>query len=262
MRVLNADRAETILFLHGGNVAGWMWGEQVPAFGDYRLLVPDLPGFGESNGLPWESVAATADHVAALLDRPVHVVGLSLGSSVALELAARHPELVLSLFLASTQAAPTPLPQRALARVMLSAWERRPFWAGLARSYGLAGADAELFVSTGLGIRRATAVAVFDEVRHGIPDARLALVQAPTLAVAGERDSRAVTVHSLERLARGIRGCRTAIAPGMHHQWNIEGVELFNDALRTWLHSARVGFQADNHHSPVHPTLKEIPPWH
>ncbi len=51
-----ASPAETIVFLHGGNVASWMWGQQVPAFPDYRVLVPDLPGFGASNHLVWRSI--------------------------------------------------------------------------------------------------------------------------------------------------------------------------------------------------------------
>jgi pimeloyl-ACP methyl ester carboxylesterase len=129
-----------------------MWGPQLPALGDYRILVPDLPGFGASNHLAWHSTAETADALAAVLDgiavdktvldgtvpaetaldgtaldgtvrdgtvldetaldgtvrdnTPAHVVGLSLGSTVALQLAARHPHLVASLFLASAQVVP------------------------------------------------------------------------------------------------------------------------------------------------------------
>ena len=29
----------TLVFLHGGNVAGWMWGQQVPAFADHHVRV-------------------------------------------------------------------------------------------------------------------------------------------------------------------------------------------------------------------------------
>ncbi|MDO5745573.1 MAG: hypothetical protein Q4P23_14045, partial [Micrococcaceae bacterium] len=38
--------AQTIVFLHGGNVGNWSWDPQVRAFGDYEVLTPDLPGFG------------------------------------------------------------------------------------------------------------------------------------------------------------------------------------------------------------------------
>ncbi|HQA24146.1 MAG TPA: alpha/beta hydrolase, partial [Rhodoglobus sp.] len=118
----------TLVFLHGGNVAGWMWGQQVPAFADHHVLVPDYPGFGASNDEPWISIAATADAVAELIATtggPAHVVGLSLGSSVALELAARHPEQVSSLFLASAQVAPPLRRDMIAARVLLAFWNQR-----------------------------------------------------------------------------------------------------------------------------------------
>lgn len=227
---------ERILWLHGGNVAGWMWGEQVPAFADYRSIVPDFPGFGASNDERWMSSAATADDLALLLDgEPAHVVGLSLGSSVAIELAARHPELVSSLFLASAQLTAPRRRDMVAARVLLAFWNRRGFWSAQARSYGLTGEDAELFVTTGLGIRRETAVTIFKEVSRGIPAPTLAAVDAPAIVVAGERDSSAVSRASLRRARSEISGVVTAIAPGMHHQWNIENVPLFNESLRAWL---------------------------
>lgn len=234
-----AGPGETILFLHGGNVAGWMWGQQVPAFTDHRVIVPDFPGFGASNDQPWESIAATADDLATLLDgTPAHVVGLSLGSSVAVELAARHPHLVTSLFLASAQLAPPRRRDMAMASLLLRFWDQRGFWSNLARSYGLRGEDAELFIETGLGIRRETAVAIYGEVRRGVPAASLDAVRAPALVVAGEKDSPAITRASLTIAAD--RGWTTAIAPGMHHQWNIENVELFNRSLRAWLDGREV----------------------
>ena len=235
---------ETLVFLHGGNVAGWMWGQQLPAFEDYRQLVLDLPGFGESNDEPWLSIGDTADAVAALIaDRApggAHVVGLSLGSSVALEIAARRPELVRSLFLASPTVTPPARPAIVAGRVVLGFWEKRGLWTSLARSYGLRGEDADLFIETGLGIRRETAVAIFDEVSRGVPADVLARIAAPTIAVAGARDARAVRQDSLARLAAEVPHALLALAPGMHHQWNIEDVPLFNAALRSWLTSREV----------------------
>lgn len=231
--------AECIVWLHGGNVAGWMWGEQLPAFPEYFSLIPDLPGFGESSHEQWISIAGTADQVAELLDgRKAHVVGLSLGSSVALELAARHPRLVRSLFLASTQAAKPRRREIIAGRIMLGLWNQRGFWTTLARSYGLSGDDADLFVTTGIGIRRETAAAILREVSGGISDATLSNLRTPAIAVAGNFDSPAIWRASLDRMRAA--GATVAIAPGMHHQFNIENVELFNSALRRWLDSRSV----------------------
>ncbi len=63
---------------------------------------------------------------------------------------------------------------------------------------------------------------------------------APVIAVAGGRDSPAIHRDSLDRLRTAVPHAKPAIAPGMHHQWNIEDVELFNAALRSWLTSREV----------------------
>lgn len=241
-----ADRRESVVLLHGGNVAGWMWGEQLPALGRFHVLVPDLPGFGASNDEPWLSMADTANAVADLVRTAAHggrahVVGLSLGSSVALELAARHPDAVASLFLASAQVTPPLRRHLVSARLLLRLfWQQPGFWKATARSYGLTGDDAALFVETGLGIDRSTAVAVYDEVARGVPPETLARVTAPVLAVPGSRDSSAITGASLARLRAEVPTSRTAIAEGVHHQWNIENVALFNSSLTAWLERGEI----------------------
>ena len=60
------------------------------------------------------------------------------------------------------------------------------------------------------------------------------------MAIAGGRDSPAIHRDSLARLRATVPNAHLAVAPGMHHQWNIEDVELFNAALRTWLTSREV----------------------
>jgi pimeloyl-ACP methyl ester carboxylesterase len=47
------DRAPRLLLLHGGGVAGWMWKSLRHRLeSDYQLLIPDLPGHGQSSDAP------------------------------------------------------------------------------------------------------------------------------------------------------------------------------------------------------------------
>jgi pimeloyl-ACP methyl ester carboxylesterase/membrane protein DedA with SNARE-associated domain len=73
----------------------------------YRVMAPDLPGFGASGrSLPDYSIHAHAVYVRDLLRRlgvdRAHLVGFSLGGGVALELEALEPERVESLVLLSS----------------------------------------------------------------------------------------------------------------------------------------------------------------
>ncbi|MFW5416556.1 alpha/beta hydrolase [Nocardiopsis sp. CNT-189] len=96
-----------IVYLHGLNGSSADWTDLMGALaGEYRGEAPDLPGFGKSPppedgdyGLD-AGVAAAADLIASG-ERPVHLVGNSLGGSIAVRLAAERPELVRTLTLIS-----------------------------------------------------------------------------------------------------------------------------------------------------------------
>jgi len=96
---------ETILLVHGVADTSRAWFAWVPLLArTFRVLRPDLRGFGESSqpapGYPW-SVAALAKDLSALLDHlriaAVHVVGQRVGGSVAMQFAHDYPAATRSL---------------------------------------------------------------------------------------------------------------------------------------------------------------------
>jgi pimeloyl-ACP methyl ester carboxylesterase len=99
-----------IVFLHGAGMDHSVWALHARAFAHhgFAVLAPDLPGHGRSAGPALNSIAALADWTAALLNaaaaKAARLIGHSLGSLVALEMAARHPEKVTALSLIATAA--------------------------------------------------------------------------------------------------------------------------------------------------------------
>ena len=109
VRVLRSgpDRAPALLLVHGGSTdnAAISWYRMFGEFGpDHRVIAPDLPGFGGTEGIePLGGPTAQADFLARVLtglgvERAV-VVGVSMGGDVAMNLALRHPALVRGLVL-------------------------------------------------------------------------------------------------------------------------------------------------------------------
>ena len=97
-RELNAAQP-TAVFIHGaGNDHSvWLMQSRYFAYHGWNVLAVDLPGHGQSAGPLCSSVEALADWVAAFLDavsvRDAVLIGHSMGSLTALELAARRSDL-------------------------------------------------------------------------------------------------------------------------------------------------------------------------
>jgi pimeloyl-ACP methyl ester carboxylesterase len=91
--------SEAVVFLHADGISGQMWADHMERLSEYHCLAPDLPGFGHSNHLNWQSLSHTADLVANLVRekipaRSVHLVGESLGGGVAHTLLARYSDIL------------------------------------------------------------------------------------------------------------------------------------------------------------------------
>ena len=105
----NSKTGPTILFIHGIGNSGKVWDEVIAQLPDgVRTVTVDLLGFGKSPRPAWitynaktQARSVLATYLKLRLRGRVLVVGHSLGSLVAVELARRYPLLVRGLILCS-----------------------------------------------------------------------------------------------------------------------------------------------------------------
>jgi pimeloyl-ACP methyl ester carboxylesterase len=98
-------KADTILMIHGNNESGLAWYGWVPHLArHYRIVRPDMRGFGESTPMPrdfpWTLDTVIDDYLAvmdALGIERFHLVGAKIGGVIGRAFAARHRERVRTL---------------------------------------------------------------------------------------------------------------------------------------------------------------------
>lgn len=240
--------APGVVLLHGVGTAAWMWRRFAADVPELRALLVDLPGHGASAEVPWRGLAATADDVAALATArapgpPVHVVGLSLGGYVALELVRRHPAAVGRVLVSGVTA--DPMPGRAFAGLqgrLLPALARGRRFPDRAAAGVPAALRAEL-VAALRTMSPAAYRAILREVsRYRVP-ADLAAAGVPLLVVAGGRESAAIR-RSVVDIPAAVPSAVGRLVPGAEHGWPVQQPERFGRVARAWLLEGRVADDA------------------
>src|SRR5271170_99386 len=98
--------APVVLLLHGFPTSGHMFRELIPApSGRYRVIAPDLPGFGQTKTPPKGTFEYSFDHLAAAIGGFVNAIGLTrykiyifdYGAPTGLRLAMKHPERITAI---------------------------------------------------------------------------------------------------------------------------------------------------------------------
>ena len=98
--------APVILLLHGFPSASHMFRDLIPLLADrYRVIAPDLPGFGQTKAPPRGRFTYGFDTLAEVMEKFVEAIGLTryalyvfdYGAPVGLRLAMAHPERVTAI---------------------------------------------------------------------------------------------------------------------------------------------------------------------
>jgi 3-oxoadipate enol-lactonase len=229
-----------MVLLHSLGADGHMWDGCLEHLTDvHRVVVPDLRGHGASGPSAKASVDQWVDDLRDVLEaaeaEPAVLVGVSLGGIQAIAFAAEHPQLVAALVVADTFVALPPdvadakirtlggqaaqLPMRAVADQYVVDTFQEPLPAGAETvRRALSGMDADSYIAA---VDACFGVQIAD---------RLARVQAPTLVLWGDRDTK--TPRPLaEEIVAGIDGARFAVVPDAGHLSNIDNPAAFSAAV-------------------------------
>jgi pimeloyl-ACP methyl ester carboxylesterase len=240
----SAPGGTPVVMIHG-NWGTSSWWEptlaRVPA--GLRGIALDLRGRGRTRG-PDSSyaIASLAEDLASFaraLELPrVHVVGHSLGSAVAMQLALDHPELVRSLVVVApawVDGMPAVFHDAAHQRTLAS---REVLGRALRPLAPAVAIDAfwERLIDEGHTQRIEAAIANLDAVTAWSPGDRLRTIAAPKLVISGALD--ALTGPATALRAAAALGAEHVVLPGVGHCIPIEAPDAFTDALWRFVRSA------------------------
>jgi pimeloyl-ACP methyl ester carboxylesterase len=247
-----AGTGDPLVLVHGFVGDGRStWSDQIAALSDeFTVVAWDGPGAGRSSEPPEtfrlpDYADCLAGFLSALgLSRP-HLVGLSFGGALLLELFRRHPTVPRTLVLASAYAgwagslSPDQVDQRLRDCLRWSQLPPEEFERVMLPSM-FSESPPESAVSRFSAVLRAFDPVGFRVMAHASAEADLrdvlADVDVPTLLLYGDADVRAPQGVA-EALHSTIPGSRLVVMPGVGHVSPLEAPERFNREVREFIRS-------------------------
>jgi pimeloyl-ACP methyl ester carboxylesterase len=245
-----AGEGPPLVLLHGAfGFDSRAWRRQLDGLSDeFTVVAWDMPGCGRSSDPPERfRISDYADCLAAFIDalglgRP-HLLGLSFGSGLALELYRWHPMLPRTLILASAYAGlagsfPAEVVEQRLQHVLRALDLPPEQWAReWSPTMFTESAPAELVDEIAAFLSEfdpAGQRALFDAFAHEDLRDLLPRIDVPTLLLYGDKDVRS-PLSVAEDLHARIPTSRLVVMPGVGHLSNVEAAERFNSEVRSFL---------------------------
>jgi len=228
----------------------WKPQEEALANAGFRLITPDLRGFGESavpDG-PY-SMSLFSDDVIALLDyldidRAV-IGGMSMGGYILLDLLERYPERVVAACFITTRSTSDSEAAKAGRLALLEKVKKvgTRTVAEFSTATLLAGETLERnpeLVSTVYRWMTSVDIRGIEGALHALLDRKdysssLGNFDLPCLVIGADQDS-AVQPEDLRILTEGLPNSELCVIPRAGHMANLEQPEAFNNCLLRFLH--------------------------
>ncbi|HET9216030.1 MAG TPA: alpha/beta fold hydrolase [Terriglobia bacterium] len=246
LNYIERGQGPALVLMHAFPLDSSMWRPQLDFFATrYRVITPDIIGFGGSQpARPW-TMQQMGDEVVALLDElnieRCSLAGLSMGGYVSLPFTFAHPNRVQRLVLAHTRARADIDTERAARNAMIEELKKNGVGSlpdkMLPRLLGAAASEsvrnvvrASILKTTAeANIHAVTAMRDRDDQTTG-----LGRLDCPTLVIAGSGDA-ILKVEDCQAMAQAIPGAEFVVIPNTGHLSNLEDPTAFNRAVDNFL---------------------------
>lgn len=250
INVYNEGQGTPILFVHGFPLDHQMWRKQFPLSSDFRVIAPDLRGFGKTTVTEGTVTMEThADDLAALLDElaiseKIILCGLSMGGYVAWQFQRKFGDRLQGLILCDTRAiADSPEAvenRRKLAATVLEHGTEPVAAAMMPNLFAEASTEKRreaieltrqtLIANSPAGIAAASlGMAERPNVTADLPH-----IETPALLIVGE-DDRISTVEEMRGIAEALPNAELVVVPEAGHMSPLENPAPVNSAIREFV---------------------------
>jgi pimeloyl-ACP methyl ester carboxylesterase len=223
----SAAALQTVVLLHGVNDQAGTWFTVAPALAKrFRVIIPDLPGHGESAP---EAAPLPISHILDRLDRvmpdePFMLVGNSLGGWLAMLYTLRRPERVRQLVLEASGGLDRPFASAVIAH------DREEAVAILRAVHGPDYAASDWVIEALLARAHDSPMLRVTELAEHYVDERLRDIRVPTDLIWGADDG-VLPIAYAEALQRGIAGAKLHVIEGAAHIPHLHQPERFLQCL-------------------------------
>lgn len=249
-----------VIFIHGGAGGVWNWMPTVRRLENISAYLPELPEHGSSRFLGPFSIHSTADEIIRMIREQIpggkaHLVGLSVGGQVALDILARAPDIILNAVISGSLALPLPgyslgiyseAVMKMLYKLFIRPWrqnDRILRWmmksmTGISETY-FSEFKQNLQSITLSGWTHTMSEYYRYRLPHGIQS-----VQNPVLLVAGEHETVEVlpTHRLLHRVLPNnhsvILGSSQNWSAAREHNWSTTLPDLCARTVNAWIHQS------------------------
>ena len=196
------NNAQKVVFLHGLGETRDVWNPVIKQLPQTECISLDV--LRTKPPLDSWSLEDVCTQISDSLTEPVHLVGLSLGAVIALNIAVTHPDKVSSLFVSAPQAKPPKMLmslQKTLIRVLPTKWVCPP------------------------QLSKPELLGVLDGLKGLDFTSQLPTLSMPVTVVCGSKDK--ANLSAARKIAGLIPTAHLEVIQGAGHQWHAAHPQLF-----------------------------------